>query len=294
VKVADQTTLYNLGCAQGLSSTNNTNIVVVLDFGQPAFDGTNYGANLLTKFSPPYDFVTVGTVLFVSEGFVYGFYNCSPSNAHLTLALGLNNTGGNQVNYNHGVAWAQLVNSLNNWITSPPSYGTKVTAKGGMDIEAAYNTAANTLSWVDGYSSAYTAGTSYYYDFGSCDSCPYTQCPTCQPLNHWTLEDIWSVAYGKPPAQPLPDIYNSAHADQWYRMSLYGYNNHGYPMTFLGAMTEYVACQQRDNCAGIDNIPSAGYLQLYSALNADPHTAQPLSWSTDICWQGEPIVYPNP
>ncbi len=290
--VKDPTQLNNLGCAQGFAIPDNTDIVVVLDVGQPGYDGANFGA--FGWDSPTYTFHSTIAIANEAEDFLSGFYYCSLPYAHLTLAIGVNNVG-NWINNAHGVAWAQMVNNVNSWINSDAYLRNKVTARGGMDIEQTppFQTPGFTRSWVDGYISAFSFP-SYYYDFGSCDGCPsVAPCPTCILNQYWTIEDVWYVSFG-PAALPLPDIYNSTHAAQWYQMSLYSFTHKGYRMAVLGSLTEYSACQQRGNCAGIDNTPSIGWGELYDALNGDPNTAQSLSWSTDISWQGEPIRYPNP
>jgi len=292
VKNPDYNTLYSLGCAQA-NAAPGVDIVAVLDFGEPAYVGTTYGAYIWD--APNYTFKSTSNISQSVEGFISGFYVCSQTGTHLTVAVGVNNQGSATTNA-HGVAWAQMINNLNTWIVTPPSYGSRVSARGGMDIEQTppFGTAAATRAWVDGYSAAYRPP-SLYYNFGSCDGCPYVApCPTCQLAQDWSVNDVWYVTYGTVANYPLPDIYNSTNAAQWYQMSLYGYTNHGGSMVFWGSMTEYGACQQRDHCAGINNMPSTGYVELYNALNADPKTAQTLKWSTDINWQGEPVIYPNP
>ncbi len=178
--------------------------------------------------------------------------------------------------------------NLNTWIKSPPSFADKLVAWGGIDAEIPWNTAAATRTWVDGYKSTFSAN---YVDFGSCDGCPYFAHPEWVPA--WSLEDIWYVAFGATPACPLPEFYrvDGSNADQWYRMSLYAYTNHGGSrMIFKGTMTQWNACQEQADpywCAnnGVDNLPSQGYMQLYNAINADPRTTQQIPWSTDISWQ---------
>lgn len=127
--------------------------------------------------------------------------------------------------------------------------------------------------------------------------CPYSGCSSCNPPNGWTLEDIWYVSWGAPPAYPLPEIYRTdgVNADQWYRVALYGVNTHSQLMHFRGSLTQWNACEENrrwDPNACIifgnirtDNRPEDGYLQLYNALNADPRTAQVMPWSSDISWE---------
>jgi len=279
----DYNALYNLGCNRGQTISTTQDAAVVLDFGYPSYDNTSgqYGAKLLTDLS----FHSTGDIENGVKAFLYGFHYCSTSPVSLTLSVGVNNSGAG-VTREHGVAWAQMVNDLNTWVIIPPSYADKIAAVwGGIDAEPSWNSPAVTRAWVDGYAATYT-GQSKYANFGSCDGCPYSGCPACVPNNNWSRDDIWYVSWGAAPAYPLPEIYltSGVNADQWYRMSLYAYTNHGYRMSFVGSLTQWNACQEVGGCAGTDNRPEAGYLQLYNAVNADSRTAQTIRWSTDISW----------
>ena len=148
--------------------------------------------------------------------------------------------------------------------------------------------------WVTGYDSVNNWP---YYDFGSCDSCPYTfpgggGHPGWVPPGDWTLDNIRYVSWGANPAFPLPEIYTTdqSQAYQWQNISLYNYiyYNHTH-MTFKGAMTQYQACQDNPPCPLMDNTAETGWEQLYSALDSDDRTRQYLlvnpMWSTDIQWR---------
>jgi hypothetical protein len=286
--------MYNLGCSRGQAASVGQNVVIVLDFGYPAYDSSSgqYGAKLLND----YTFHSTGDIANVAEGFLGGFYSCSPSVISLTLAIGINNYphDPNNVTQAHGVAWAQMVNNINSWIVGPPypSFADKLVAWGAIDAEPAWNTALATRAWVGGYASAYS-GQSKYLDFGSCDGCAYTGHAWGSP---WQPDDVWYVAWGATPAYPLPEIYlvSGINADQWYHMSSYAYTNHPTSMGFKGSLTQWNACQENQQinpnaCVYAndrsDNTPSQGYLQLYNAINADPHTARSMPWSTDMSWQ---------
>lgn len=289
VKYYDQATMTNLGCTQGQSAIDYANIAIVLDVGEPDYEGNNYGA-----YGWDAQFHSTTDISNAIQTYLINFYNCAPPHTELTLAIGVNNEGP-QVGSAHGMAWAQMINSLNSWLYLNGISVSKLTVRGGMDIEQSFpfQYPGPTRAWTDGYTSAFVPP-SYYFNFGSCDGCPsIAPCPTCVLTQSWTIEDVWYVSYYGA-AVPLPDIYNSTNAAQWYQMSLYSVNYHNYRMNILGPMTEYGACQQRGCVSGFDNTPSAGYSELYSALNANPSTAQSLPWLTDIQWLGEPIKYPNP
>lgn len=290
----DWQTFRDLGCNRATAASPGKDLVIILDFGYPAdIGGGQYGVYLLSDI---YTFRPMTQITNAVQGFMSGFYYCLPSGSgtHLTVAVGVNNSS-NGVTRGHGAAWAQMVNYLNSWIKGPPGpdWSAILTAWGAIDAEPPYNSAAVTRAWADGYASAYSSTLrSFYLNFGSCDSCPYFGCPTCTPaLFGWSLDDIWYVSWGITPAYSLPEIYtfSGSTADEWYRMSLYGYTAHNSPIIFKGSLTQWNACQENGGCIGpndrSDNSPEQGYSQLYYYTNVDARTAQPLGWCSDMSWQ---------
>ncbi|HEX7588749.1 MAG TPA: hypothetical protein VF478_10575 [Anaerolineae bacterium] len=283
-------TLYNEGCAQGSANQNG---IVVLDFGAPRVNSGVQGTRLFNLGG----FASTDQIAHASEAFLQGYWNCSPPSAHVVLAIGTTNCGqgagsgpcnpgGGNVSLVHGQAWAQMVRDVNAWITEN-TYNAKMYAAGANDMEPGWNSPIDTRAWIGGYFS--TTPIVALYNFGSCDSCAYFACPSCTPPNGWTFDDIWFVSWGASGAYPLPEIYltSGANADQWYRMGVYAYVNHGSSMNFSGAFTQWQACQDvgPGACPYTGITPATGWTQLYDALNADARTAQPLNWSTDISWQ---------
>ncbi len=290
MSTVNATTLYNEGCAQGASGQNG---IVVLDFGAPRVSGGVYGSLLFGTAG----FVSTASIKSAATWFLQGYWNCSPANAHVVLGIGTSNcgngagpnpcnAGGNNITSAHGQAWAQMVRDVNTWITSA-GYNSKMSAAGANDMEPSWDSPTETKSWVGGYFSATPVVA--LYNYGSCDSCPYFGCPTCTPNNGWSLDDIWYVSWGATAAYPLPEIYlaSGANADQWYRMGVYSYTNHGNAMNFQGSFTQWQACQDAGPgaCPYTGNTPATGWTQLFNALGSDPRTSQPLNWSTDITWQ---------
>jgi hypothetical protein len=263
--------LYNEGCSEG---TANQNGVIVLDFGQPWVQSATYGVLLFNGQG----FRTTTQVKEAAIAFLSGYWDCSSAEANLTLGIGTNNYGA-YTTQGSGQAWAQMVNAVDAWIKTPPTYESKLAVAGANDIET-WNTVTASRAWVIGYDSVNNRP---YYNYGSCDGCPYKNHPEWNPNNNWTKEDFWYVSWGAEPAWPLPEIYNTlgTHAYQWQYLSLYAYTNHGMAMKILGAFTQWQACQGR-SCNGIDNTPTAGWSQLSNALNSDSRTAQWVQWSTDI------------
>jgi len=275
MQTTDATTLYNLGCSRGTAGQSG---VIVLDFGDPGKNPA-YGAWHPSTST----FATVTQIREAAKSFLSGYWNCSPIGANITLAIGTTNAGSLSLTdlSNHGQAWAQMVNEVDTWLGTT-NKRSKEAVVGASDMQLDWNSAENTRAWADGYDSVNNRP---YYNFGSCEGCPYSGNPNSAPNNNWAKDDVWYVSWGVQSAWPLPEIYNTSgkNADQWYRMSLYSYSDHGLRMSFRGVLTQWDACQGQ-SCAGIDNTPGAGWGQLYSWLNFDSRTAQYLSWSTDISW----------
>jgi hypothetical protein len=276
----DGPTLYNEGCAQGGAADNG---IAVLDFGQPWVQDGTYGTIL---FDAAGTFASTADIESAVEQFLRGYWVCSPSSTFLRLGIGTSNyhgaTGGG-----HGQAWASLVDAVGGWISSPPSYASQEAARGAIDMEMGWNTGDASRNWADGYAAATSTP---YYNYGDCEGCPTSGSvlgiPGWTVNNGWTQEDVWYVSYGVPPAFALPEIYltNGVNAAQWQKLSLYSQVNHGNPIYFLGAFTQFQACIGGGGCPGANNRPSDGWAQLYNALNSDWRTAQQLNWSSDITW----------
>lgn len=260
--------------------------VVVLDFGQPWFNsGTGkYGSVIFTD-----EIVTTDQVLAAAKAWALGYWNCSTSVPTIVVAIGTNNLP-SFTNAAHGAAWATMVRDFGTWITTN-NFQSQLSAAGASDIELAWNTAANSRNWacVMDAQGVCTGGfgsvpNQVYYNFGDAQGCP--PFGSCAP--GWTQEDVWYVSWGNPAAWPLPEIYNDGTAQEWYRLSLYGYTQHGRAMNIKGAMTQYGACQLTPGCpgGGTDYTPQQGWTQLWNYINNDSRTIQigtgELRWSTDI------------
>jgi len=266
--------LYNEGCVQGAASEAG---IILLDFGQPSYQGSAYGTILFNQLFASLDQITVA-----SEAFLQGFWDCSPRNGpFITLALGTSNYHGDTT-YDHGRAWALEVNTIGSWIAAK-NYGSQETVAGASDMEVGWNSASATRAWADGYTSAHEY---FYYDYGDAGGCPQvatTGNGTCN--NGWKQSDIVYIAWDEESALPHPEIHtpDGSQALQWYSLTLYSSLHPGQfdRMFIQGALTQYAACKHSD-CTGTDNTPTKGWKQLWTALNADPRTAQSLSYLSDI------------
>lgn len=272
---AHPTALQSQGCTAGKQavSTHLSSGLYILDFGAP--DDTILGGFQYGTLNFDLNFDALPTVKTAVEEWVKGFRRCSASywkiwlHPHAYVGVGTSNYEG-QTNYADGQAWASMVNGLNLWFRRH-GISSEFTAVGASDMEEGWNSPANTIAWVKGYNSVGKASLgSYLYDYGD-------DANGLNPGNGWTAEDVWYVANGASLDYPIPEIYYTADATQdWAPLSLWAYENEGRAIVFKGVMTEHGA-----NPSTL--TPEQGWLALYQALAANPHTAQSnIEFLTDV------------
>lgn len=262
----NRTTLYNEGCSMGQAAQSG---VVILDFGEPYNSG---GEGTYTYGNA---FASDASIVDAAEGFLDGFWNCSPSAPQLRLAIGTSNYGSNVTNAS-GQAWGNAVNSLNSYI-STKGYGSQEFARGAIDAEPGWDpNFSGTSSWVDGFNATSTAP---LYDYGSADGCPYSG--FSGNCSGWGQHGLWYVSWGNKDGYPFPEIYQWSMGDQWYYESVYSSTSEANgKLGFLGTMTQYAACA----CGGSTYTPAQGFDTLQNLINGDSRTSYAMSYSTDITW----------
>jgi hypothetical protein len=266
-----------LGCSMGSGvrrGKQHRDALVILDYGMPMHHKGRFGTS---AFGP---FRTMDQIANSVQQYARGYVQCVGWHATSRLRIGVGTSNyGRDVTFRHGQLWGALVERINHWF-SERHMADRVVATGANDIEPGWRGPGPTRRWIRGYA---TRTRMPYYDFGGAAGCPpYNDC-----LGNWTVEDVWYVAWGSGLGIPLPEVYaeSGISARQWYHLSLYGYRHHHEPMRIAGVMTQVGACKGHTGCAGLRNSPDRGFAQLYRALNADPRTAQPLRWVTDITWR---------
>ena len=286
---------YDLGCEIGTRDAGiegAQDSVVVLDFSYPVCNAdSSFGADLF-GFGP----VSLSSIATASKNFALGYYQCSAADteSNLVIGIGTNNKptscDTSQKLTDHGTAWADMVNQVNQWLQNNGLFG-QVQAYGASDIEIGWNTPTLSRAWIAGYEevNAYPL-----IHFGDAAGCPYEDNPDWTCGGEWSQEDVWYVSWGASASIPLPLIYltNGVHAQQWASLSRFGVTEHGSRMDFTGVFTQSQACAQW-SCSGTDNTPEQAYLQLYHELNKYPSTAQELNWTTDIRWILREEAYPD-
>jgi hypothetical protein len=245
--VTDLTTLYDLGYALGVHDKDTPGTqdnLVILDYGYPAKQGSEYGAFLV--FDQTGTFYSSGTVILSTIEFARGYYIGTGTDyfSHLRMVIGVNNCcNENTLSFfqGHGAAWGQLINSVRSGILL---YSSQVDVVGGSDIEMDYNDPYATTQW---FSSFLTANTCIPGSEGSVEGCFYnfgnlaisisgTSC-AINRTSSWVACDVWYVSWGaqkngKRFARPLPEIYHGTQtlppwgtdAKAWKDLSLFSAN----------------------------------------------------------------------
>ncbi|HQN42559.1 MAG TPA: hypothetical protein PLA25_00385 [Anaerolineaceae bacterium] len=306
LNTASPSAAYSLGYAAGqhdLALAGAQDSLIILDYGQPWEENGVWGVAVFGN----YDFYPLADIAASAREFGHGYYDGAGADtaSHITLGIGINSYGSYGTGstdpavradaaYEHGLAYAAMVESAANWVINN-GYGSQVRIVGAKDIELAWNKAQVSHAWVNGYSSYFPNPASYhipYYNFGTCENCPTRLDTSLVPGNGWTMEQIWYVNWGAPPAWPIPEIYvtNGRNARQWAYLSYYAAQNLGGAITFPGLMTQWQACQQNPGqCSTLDNTPEQGWQQLYDEVH-DPYyggliVQETIPWLTDIKWR---------
>ncbi len=90
VEEVDESIFNRQGCTEADKRRQGQNVVVILDFGYPAYYNGRYGALTLD----PEIFYPTDVISEEVKGYLTGFYVCAQvhnNDAHLTLAMGVNN-----------------------------------------------------------------------------------------------------------------------------------------------------------------------------------------------------------
>ncbi|MFN2589953.1 MAG: hypothetical protein ABR518_04210 [Actinomycetota bacterium] len=282
MQTADPDVTYDMGCEVGRGAETGTQPrsgLIVLAFGMPvSFGGGKYGASLFGGRDRRT--TEIGTA---AEEMAHGFWACTAGfGPRLTIAVGTSNYG-RHVTFEHGRAWGEMVNRANATLRHR-GWNLQVEIVGANDIEISWSSPKTARRWLDGYDRATDHP---LVNFGDAAGCPPAG-GSCGTSAHpeWEQADVWEMAWGHPPAVPLPEIYRNdgMMAEQWHQVARFGVRHRESLMRFRGAMTQYAACREAGCDESTDNTPAQGWTQLTDALNATDDTAQTPAFSTDISW----------
>lgn len=283
--------------------------LVLLHFGRPRTDTNQVGTRIY--FDTSGGLTSTNDIIIYTKEFINGFMVGALANndtvSKLELGVGTSNLNYDYYEskvckgyfcttteaYNHGKAWALMIDNLNQWVIAQ-GYASRVSVSGANDIELAWNTANITHAWVRGFDD-YDQGKYIFYNFGACEGCDTVinlskpPDPYKKLTGDWTPAKVYYSAWEAPPAWPIPEIYTQSGtlANQWANISKVGVMLGKGPMYFFSPLSQYQACQSANDplCAVMGNTPQQAWLQLYTALNKRPETAQNyIPYMTDIKW----------
>ncbi len=236
--------------AQGCSAARrHESGIVVLDFGKPAFHHGGYGTLLFSGRFAPNRKITNAML-----GYAHGYVSCLPkgSIAGIELARGTSNYHPSVPSaYTAGVRWARETNRLGRKLARK-GLDEHVEAAAADDAEPAWDPSfRKTRQFFHGFRAAVHGHT--LFDFGSLDGGVGAV---------WSARQAWYVAGGLPNTKALPEIYNSAMAQQWAELARIARGRYHRAVNFAGVMTQGTASC---NC-GLR--PTAAHRVLAQALDA--------------------------
>jgi hypothetical protein len=220
-----RSTLLEQGCDAAKRGVGG---IVILDFGQPAYNGHTYGTNL---FSGAFAGNTTITEAMLS--YAVGYRNClaKGSTLSISLARGTSNYHPAVPNpYQAGRRWAREVQTLQAEIEQR-GIATHVTSAAADDVEPSWDrTFHRTRDFFRGYRDA--ANGYVLYNFGSLDG---------GVGSVWTAQQIFFVASGMKYVAAIPEIYNGAMADEWAELNHIAKQRYHRTVKFAGVMTQHTS-----------------------------------------------------
>jgi hypothetical protein len=199
--------------------------IVVLDFGKPAFEKGGYGTILFSGRFAKNRRITTAIV-----GYARGYASCLPagSAASITVARGTSNYHpGVPSAYTAGVRWARATNDLGRSLVLH-GLSEHVVAAAADDAEPAWDRHfRQTRDFFHGFRAAVHGHT--LYDYGSLDGGVGAI---------WSARQAWYVAGGIRNTQALPEIYNSAMAEEWAELAQIAHGLYHRDVHFAGVMTQ--------------------------------------------------------
>jgi hypothetical protein len=218
-------TLRRQGCTAAKRGVGG---VVILDFGQPAYNGHTYGTNLFSGRFAGNAEITRGLLAY-ARGYAY----CvdPSSDLRISLARGTSNYHPAVPSaYKAGRKWARETMRLSQ-ILRREGVDRFVTSAAADDVEPAWDrTFHRTRDFYRGYRDG---GLGHLlYNYGSLDG---------GVGSIWNLRQAFYVAAGMKYARPIPEIYNHAMARQWAELAHIARHVYHRPVQFAGVMTTHTS-----------------------------------------------------
>jgi hypothetical protein len=220
-----RSTLRSQGCG---AAERGVGGIVILDFGQPAYNGHSYGTYLFSG-----SFADNKTITRAMFAYAYGYKRCLArgSKLQITLARGTSNYHPHLPSaYKAGRKWARETMALAH---SLRLHGLEdhVVSAAADDVEPAWDrTFHHTRDFYRGYRDAHTGH--LLYNFGSLDG---------GVGGIWSARQAFFVTGGMLYARAIPEIYNHAMANEWAELSHIAHKRYHRPVQFAGVMTTHTS-----------------------------------------------------
>ena len=223
----DRTTIRRQGCSAAKRGVGG---IVILDFGQPAYNGHTYGTYLFSG-----RFAGNKAITRALYAYAYGYHRClrRGSTLKITLARGTSNYHPQVPSaYRAGRKWARETMALQHRLNAHPALGRHVaSAAAADDVEPAWDRSFHrTRDFFRGYREARTGHA--IYNYGSLDG---------GVGSIWNARQVFYVTSGMKYAQAIPEIYNHAMARQWAELAHIARHRYHRPMHFAGVMTTHTS-----------------------------------------------------
>jgi hypothetical protein len=218
-------TLRRQGCSAAKRGVGG---IVILDFGQPAYNGHTYGTYLFSG-----RFAGNKAITRAMFAYAYGYHRClrHGSRLRITLARGTSNYHPHVPSaYRAGRKWAREAMALAKRLRTHGLHE-HVTSAAADDVEPAWDRSFHrTRDFFRGYRDARTGH--LLYNFGSLDG---------GVGSVWNARQIFFVTSGMKYARAIPEIYNHAMAKQWADLAHIARHRYNRPVKFAGVMTTHTS-----------------------------------------------------
>jgi hypothetical protein len=226
LSIYEQSAKHSNLVAQGChAAQRHENGVVVLDFGKPAYEHGGYGTIVFSG-----RFATNHKITAAMLGYARGYVSCLPdgSSASIELARGTSNYHPAVPSaYAAGVRWAHETNKLERELVKH-GLAAHVEAAAADDAEPAWDPSfRKTRDFFHGFRAAVHGHT--LFDYGSLDGGIGAV---------WSARQAWYVAGGLRHTKALPEIYNSAMAEEWADLARIARGRFHRAVHFAGVMTQ--------------------------------------------------------
>jgi hypothetical protein len=223
---ASPTRLRRQGCNAAKRGVGG---IVILDFGQPAYNGHTYGTYLFSG-----RFAGNKAITQAMYSYAYGYHRCLPraSGLKITLARGTSNYHPQVPSaYKAGRKWARETRMLQRRLNAHEGLHQHVTSAAADDVEPAWDRSFHrTRDFFSGYRDARTGHA--IYNYGSLDG---------GVGSVWNARQVFFVTSGMRYAQAIPEIYNHAMAREWAELAHIARHRYHRPMHFAGVMTTHTS-----------------------------------------------------